>query len=84
MTQSTEQRRMMQIASGLGYKVNEGQMTKVEDFEPGDGAVVFTMKGEPIMTGPIEEIRDSDDISSGGLRIGDQWYYSDTYFFRRA
>jgi hypothetical protein len=84
MTMSPDQRRMMQVASGFGYKVNEGAQTKIVEFEPGDPAIVFTTKGEPIMSGAVEEIEDPTEYSGGSLRIGDQWYDASTYFFRRA
>ena len=83
MPMSPDQRKMMQVASGYGYKVNQNGI-KVEDFRQGDNAIVLTNKGEPIMTGAIEEIKLPTEFEKGAIRLGDRWYYSDQHFFRHA
>jgi len=83
MPMSPEQRKMMQIASGFGYKVSTNGV-KVEDFQQGETAIVLTNKGEPIMSGQIEEIRLPTEFEQGAIRLGDRWYYSDQHFFRRG
>ena len=83
MPMSPDQRKTMQVAAGFGYKVNTNGV-KVESFKQGDVAIVLTNKGEPIMSGAIEEIRLPTEFEQGAIRLGDRWYYADQHFFRHG
>lgn len=78
MTYSGQQRRTNAIASMYGYKTAVHENTvALEDFNVGDGAIVLTKNGEPIMSGKIDEIDESS------IKIGDRRYYATEYSFRR-
>jgi hypothetical protein len=83
MGMTGEQRRMNQVASALGYPVSQ-ETIAVNELEIGSHIIVLTKKGEPIVTGQVEEVRGSDDMSEGSIRLGDMWYYPSTYLFRWA
>lgn len=73
-------RRGMSIASALGYKIAEQTYVPAQDLREGDNVIVFTEKGEPIMSGPIAKI---DKYGSDGtIVVGDQSYNFQQYRFR--
>jgi len=76
-----EQRRTGNIAALYGYKVHEDTVA-AESFSPGDGAIVLTAKGEPVMSGTIEEVKPGNDMMAASIKIGDMWYYEGQYKFR--
>lgn len=78
-----EQRRSATIAAAFGYKTAIMENTiPVSELSVGDGIIVLTEKGEPIMSGQIEDIG-----TTGGdppaVKIGGEWYCSRQYSFRR-
>lgn len=78
-----EQRRLANIAAMYGHRNILEDTVPVSRFEPGDGAIVLTMKGEPVMSGTVTEIKPDDDLyGNGAIRIGDVWYYGDSHKFR--
>lgn len=84
MNLSAEQRRMRALASMYGYKVSSMQEStvSVSEFSVGQGAIVLTMKGEPLMSGTVEEIR-LDEVGDGSaIRVGNRWFEASHYAFR--
>ncbi len=63
------------IYAQLGYKMSD--IIPVEELVLGDKIIVLTPKGEPVMSGSIDEITD------GRVRISDMCYNSTEYVFRR-
>jgi hypothetical protein len=90
MTWTQEQRRTAAVAAALGYKnqnIKESSVP-VSEFEVGDGVIVLTDRGEPIMSGQIEEIDVAEVMDGGvtrasGIKVGRDWYYDTTSYFRR-
>ena len=69
------------VASMYGYKNVHGDTVAAAAFTPGDGAIILTAKGEPVMSGTVQEVRDNPDGSSA-IKVGDYWYYEGEYKFR--
>lgn len=83
MGMTPEQRRLGNIAAMYGFKNIHEDTHPAEDFQPGDGVIILTMKGEPIMSGKVTEVRPTElGMGGGALRVQDQWYYSDSHKFR--
>lgn len=79
MAWTAEQRRTHQFASMYGYKTAVMENTvPPSEISVGDGIIVLTDKGEPIMTGKVDEAKDNS------FRIGEEWYSSSRYSFRRV
>jgi hypothetical protein len=57
------------------------------EFEVGSGVIILTLKGEPIMSGPVGEVREPQDQyedDSGALKVGNRWFSANSYSFRHA
>lgn len=77
-----DQRRTNNVAAAYGYRVNEDTIA-AGAFTPGDGVIVLTAKGEPVMSGTVQEVKDREYEGMGSrLRVGDQWYHEGEYTFR--
>jgi len=76
-----EQVRTNRLASMYGYKVNEDTVAAAA-FRPGDKAIVLTAKGEPIMSGFVDEVREEDFSGRAAIKMGGQWFYEGEYKFR--
>lgn len=80
MSWSANDRKTAALASMFGYRVSrleEGTYSP-SDFSLGDGVIVLTRKGEPVMSGNIAEF----GYDKSSLRIGEKWY-TDQYMFRK-
>jgi len=83
MVWTTNQRRSANIAAAYGYKTAIRENTvAVNELAVGDGIIILTEKGEPIMSGQIEDI-DMTDSNSPSVRVGGEWYCTRQYSFRR-
>jgi len=67
--------------SNLGYKIEEGP--SIEEFLPGEAIIVITKKGEPVMSGRIEQILSTPETESSVL-VNGKWFSSADYYFRTA
>jgi hypothetical protein len=80
---TAEQRRTATIAAGYGYRNSiREQSLPAADISVGDGLIVLTDKGEPIMSGQVAAL----ETSPGGeyqVKIGEEWYCSRQHSFRR-
>lgn len=83
---SRDQRRTNQLAHMYGYKSSVMENTvPLGEFETGQGAIVLTKNGEPIMSGRIDDVRlPQYEGEHGALKIGDRWFHANEYSFRRA
>jgi hypothetical protein len=91
MGYTPDQRRTNIVASAYGYRtaIDENSVP-LSEFSVGSGVIILTKKGEPIMSGPISEIRlavaaapDGPTPESGALKVGNRWFSEDNYCFRR-
>lgn len=84
---TADQRKTNTVASAYGYRTAvEENSIPVSEFSAGNGVIILTKKGEPIMSGPIGEIRSSindDDFDEGAIKVGTRWFDSKDYCFRR-
>lgn len=82
MPYTTRQHMEARIAAAYGYTLNG---VPLDEFAPGDGIIVLTQKGEPVVTGQVEELRfgveEEKDVPVS-CRVGDMWYGKDQYLFR--
>lgn len=76
-----QQRRMNAIAAMYGYPVQEDTVPAAE-FSPGDGVIVLTDKGEPIMSGKVTDVRHDETMGRGAIRVGEDWYCESDHRFR--
>jgi hypothetical protein len=69
-----------------GYKTSVMENTvALSEFETGQGVIVLTKNGEPIMSGAIEDIRMPQyEGERASLKLGGRWYHEGEYSFRRA
>lgn len=81
MSFTPNQRRTGNVAALYGYKNIYEDTVAAAAFTPGDGAIILTAKGEPVMSGIVQEVRDNPDGSSA-IKVGDDWYYEGQYKFR--
>jgi hypothetical protein len=67
------------IASAYGYKIQEG--INLSEFSVGEGIIILSRKGEPLMSGLIDAI----ESENGGMRVsvGEEWWNDTEYMFRR-
>jgi len=77
---TSQQHLQSRISSAYGYAV---QGVPLSEFEAGEGIIVLTQKGEPVMSGAIEDIGLDDTEEVMGVMVGDDWYFEDTYIYRR-
>jgi hypothetical protein len=87
MAYTPNQRRTNQVAAAYGYRTSVMENTvAVGEFEVGQGAIILTKKGEPIMSGPIDEIREpvEEYDEEGAIQIGGRWFAARDYSFRRV
>ena len=82
MPMTPEQVRMGRIASMHGYKNVHEDTVAAAAFRPGDGVIVLTVKGEPVMLGLIDDVREEDFSGHAAIKLGDMWYYEGDYKFR--
>lgn len=84
MPYDAETQRTYTLASAYGYRIPE--QVPITEFKVGDGVIVITNKGEPVVSGQISEIIYPDDKSEypqpGYLRVGEQVYHASSYMFR--
>ncbi len=64
------------VAAMYGYKIAEG--LKLSEFEVGEGIIVINKKGEPMMSGTIQDMNEEN-----GVQVGDNWWPSSDYIYRR-
>jgi len=79
MPYTTQQHLAARVASQYGYKIAEG--TDPSEFQVGEGVIVLTRKGEPVMSGLIEKICQID--GSYCLDVGGTPWSSTQCIFRR-
>lgn len=82
MPMTPEQVRMGRIASMHGYRNVHEDTVPAADLFPGDNCIVLTSKGEPVMSGTINDVREDDFGGHSAIKIGDMWYYEGEYKFR--
>lgn len=82
MNKSPEQMRMATIASLYGYKNTSEDTVSASRFLPGDGVIVLSSKGEPIMSGTVEDVNEGSEYMSPGLKVNGEWYYDGRDKFR--
>lgn len=79
---SPVQRHTGNVAAMYGYKNIHEDTLPASSFSEGDGVIVLTHKGEPIMSGQVSEVRPDVGMDGGAIRVEDVWYYADQYRFR--
>lgn len=82
MPLTPNQRRTGNIAAMYGYKHVHEDTVAAAAFRPGDGVIVLTSKGEPVMSGLVDAVRESDFSGNAAVKVGDLWYYEGEYKFR--
>ena len=77
-----QQRRTNQIASLYGYKTAVMENSEpLEDFGEGDNVIILNDRGEPVMSGTIQEKGMSMDGKTQ-VRVNDEWFTEGLFSFR--
>lgn len=64
------------VASAYGYPIAEG--LKLDEFQVGEGIIVINKKGEPLMSGTIEDMNEDQ-----GVKVGGTWFLATEHIYRR-
>jgi len=79
MSYTSAKHQANRIAAAYGYKIAEG--VSLDEFQVGDGVIILNKKGEPMMSGPIEDIQETD--AGKQVVVGDRVWSDVDYMFRR-
>jgi len=80
MPYTSQQHLAARFASAHGYKIQE--QIALSEFSVGEGIIVLNKKGEPMMSGQIEDMTTEGD-GRMGVKVGDLWYHEANCIFRR-
>ena len=85
MSYTPTQHQQNRVSAMYGYPAAGG--VSLDEFLLGDGIIVMTSKGEPILTGQVEQFSEmpteEGGIERASVQVSGNWYPCSDYSFRR-